>query len=122
MADAKAEILFCRHNHIKSVLADVNKKLITMRDNKELYDEILEKLILQAMFRVSSIHRLVVSWVQGFGWVGGLRSRPTLHLGIWAQKPKRFVNRKAPVYFCVLGIFCEKSNSEKMFAKGVIFE
>lgn len=52
MTSAKLEILINRENHIKSVLADVNKELKKIRKDKERYKEVLQKLILQAMYQV----------------------------------------------------------------------
>lgn len=52
MTAAKLEILLSRDKHIKSVLADVNKELIKLRQNKEHHEQILKKLILQAMYQV----------------------------------------------------------------------
>lgn len=52
MTSAKLEILINRENHIKSVLADVNNELKKIRKDKERYKEVLQKLILQAMYQV----------------------------------------------------------------------
>jgi len=53
MTSAKLEILSTRDKYIKSVLADVNKELLKMRKHKlRYYQEILKKLILQAMYQV----------------------------------------------------------------------
>jgi len=53
MTSAKLEILCTRDKYIKSVLADVNKELLKMRKHRlRDYQEILKKLILQAMYQV----------------------------------------------------------------------
>lgn len=52
MTNAKLEILNARDKFIKSVLADVNKELLKLRNHKSHYLEILKKLILQAMYQV----------------------------------------------------------------------
>lgn len=52
MTAAKLEILLSRDKHIKSVLADVNKELIKLHQNKNHHEKILKKLILQAMYQV----------------------------------------------------------------------
>ncbi|XP_060871846.1 V-type proton ATPase subunit E-like [Metopolophium dirhodum] len=53
MTSAKFEILNTRDKYIKSVLADVNKELLKMRKHRLCYyQEILKKLILQAMYQV----------------------------------------------------------------------
>lgn len=52
MTRAKLEILRSRDNHIKSVMADVNKKLTKIRYDKTQYKQILKKLILQALYQV----------------------------------------------------------------------
>ncbi|VVC39217.1 ATPase, V1/A1 complex, subunit E [Cinara cedri] len=51
ITSAKLQILQSRDQHIKSVLADVNKELIKMRD-KNCYKHILKNLILQAMYQI----------------------------------------------------------------------
>lgn len=52
MTNARLEILNIRDKYIKSVLADVNKELLKVRNNKSFYQKILKKLILQAMYQV----------------------------------------------------------------------
>lgn len=52
MTRAKLEILLSRDNHIKSVMADVNKNLTLIRNNKTHHKQILKKLILQALYKV----------------------------------------------------------------------
>ncbi|KAL5235536.1 hypothetical protein ACI65C_002946 [Semiaphis heraclei] len=53
MTSARLEILNTRDKYIKSVLADVNKELLKMRNNRLCYyQEILKQLILQAMYQV----------------------------------------------------------------------
>ncbi|XP_022171491.1 V-type proton ATPase subunit E-like [Myzus persicae] len=53
MTNAKLEILNTRDKHVKSVLADVNKELLKMREHRLcLHREILLKLILQAMYQI----------------------------------------------------------------------
>ncbi|XP_015370093.1 PREDICTED: V-type proton ATPase subunit E-like [Diuraphis noxia] len=53
MTNARLEILNTRDKYIKSVLADVNKELLKMRNNRLCYyQEILKQLILQAMYQV----------------------------------------------------------------------
>lgn len=58
MNNAKLEILQSRDRHIKSVLADVNKELIKLRNNKTHYKQILKNLILQAMYQVVLTNKL----------------------------------------------------------------
>lgn len=55
MTTARLEILQSTDKHIKSVLADVHKELNKLRNNKTQYNEILKKLILQAMYQVRVI-------------------------------------------------------------------
>lgn len=58
MTSAKLEILNTRDKYIKSVLADVNKELLKLRKHRLCYyQEILNKLILQAMYQV-----ILLSW------------------------------------------------------------
>ncbi|KAE9537957.1 hypothetical protein AGLY_005929 [Aphis glycines] len=52
MTNAKLEILNARDTFIKSVLADVNRELLKLRNHKSHYLKILRKLILQAMYQV----------------------------------------------------------------------
>jgi len=53
MTSARLEILNARDKYIKSVMADVNKELLKMRNNRLCYyQEILKLLILQAMYQV----------------------------------------------------------------------
>ncbi|XP_025192598.1 V-type proton ATPase subunit E-like [Melanaphis sacchari] len=52
MTNAKLEILNVRDKFIKSVLANVNKELLKLRNHESYYREILKKLILQAMYKV----------------------------------------------------------------------
>ncbi|XP_050058544.1 V-type proton ATPase subunit E-like [Aphis gossypii] len=52
MTNAKLEILNARDTFIKSVLADVNRELLKLRNHKSQYLKILKKLILQAMYQV----------------------------------------------------------------------
>jgi len=53
LTNAKLEILHRREEHIKSVMADVNKTLTDLRNyKKKKYQQILKKLILQAMYQV----------------------------------------------------------------------
>lgn len=52
MTNAKLEILQSRDNHIKSVMADVNKKMTKIRSNKTQYKQILNNLILQGLYQV----------------------------------------------------------------------
>lgn len=50
---ARLEILSTKDKMIKSVLADVNKEFLKMRKHRlRYYQEILKKLILQAMYQV----------------------------------------------------------------------
>jgi len=50
---ARLEILSTKDKLIKSVLADVNKEFLKMRKHRlRYYQEILKKLILQAMYQV----------------------------------------------------------------------
>jgi len=52
MTNVKLEILNTRDKYIKSVLADVNKELLKLRNDKSHYRKILKNLILQAMYQV----------------------------------------------------------------------
>lgn len=52
MTGAKLEILLSRNKHIKSVLAEANRELLKLRENKKHHEQILKKLILQAMYQV----------------------------------------------------------------------
>jgi F0F1-type ATP synthase membrane subunit b/b' len=52
MTSAKLKILQSRDNHIKSIMADVNKKMTKIRGNKAQYKQILKNLILQGLYQV----------------------------------------------------------------------
>lgn len=54
ITNAKLQILLSRDKHIKSVLADVNKELKKLRNDKIHYEKILKNLVLQSMYQVDT--------------------------------------------------------------------
>lgn len=56
MTSAKLEILANRENHIQSVMTSVKEELRKIRKDKQLYKQVLRKLILQAIYQVVLIY------------------------------------------------------------------